>query len=468
VKNIKNSLAPINKLPPESLALIAAFFEPGRQLVDATAVCQHWRATFLSFPRLWSTTSSSNDIQFEAYLERSKSALLKVGLRNLWPCRLKSLVPHTSRLAALAVQMSNSSDFGEIAWYLPNPIPTLHKFTIMSSSDTLEIPPGIGNDHLMYVKELRLEDISSFRGPRAFPHVTELTWHVDSPRGGPIQLAGLLDTLEQLPLLKQVHLVFQAVQHVETDPALRVVTLPHVQRMSLCRSKDWRVGIPRILDFLRLPKLTSLVVDAVPKLPRPLPTLPYTSFGERLPNLAELPEMEVYTCGEIDQVNFRSSSQAVLEYRAVARPLGETGYRHDRGHWGGLPLHTVRRLTAKLYRRAKGVGDAWLVRLVRDLISLENLELEGYCGGTLRRLRRLIMRGDIPPRVKTLTVRSGAYEIRQAMRLKDVVDGLGLEVIVTCTPGPEVSDIEGWSPDADGLSESWDLSDDGESYGGLQ
>ena len=31
-KNAKNSLAPINKLPPETLAQVAAFLEPGRQL----------------------------------------------------------------------------------------------------------------------------------------------------------------------------------------------------------------------------------------------------------------------------------------------------------------------------------------------------------------------------------------------------------------------------------------------------
>ena len=159
MNNIKNSLAPINNLPPETLALVATFLEPGRQLVNATAVCQHWRATLLSFPRLWNTICCSNRKQFEAYLKRSKSVPLKVQLGNLGPRRLKSLVPHTSRLAALAVQINHSSDFSEIVRHLPNPIPTLHKFTIMSSSDTLEIPPGIGKDYFMYVKELRLEDI---------------------------------------------------------------------------------------------------------------------------------------------------------------------------------------------------------------------------------------------------------------------------------------------------------------------
>jgi hypothetical protein len=452
-KNAKNSLSPINKLPPETLALVAVFFESGRQLINATAVCQHWRATLLSFPRLWNTIRCPSQMQFEAYLERSKSVLLEVRLAYF--SLFKSLVPHTSRLAALAIRVDYSSDFSQVAQYLPNPIPTLHKFSITSfASDIFNLPSGISNDHFLHVKELELEGISSFRAPHAFPHVTELTWHV-GPRGGdPVQLSGLLDTLEQLLVLEQVDLVFQASQHSTIDPSPDVVTLPHVQRMSLCRSEGWKVGIPPILGFLRLPKLTSLVVDAVPKLPH---TFPVTPFGERLPNLAELPEMEVCMRGEVCRIGFRSPSQAVLEYRAIARPLGETTYRRDRRRWCGLPLHSVRRLTATLDKEAKGVEDVWLIRLLRDLSSLEHLELEGCCGGTLRRLRQLMMGKDIRLGMQTLTVRSGAYEIRQAMRLKDVADGLGLGFDVICIP--DQSPTNG----PDGLSEGQDPDDEGES-----
>jgi hypothetical protein len=72
-----------------------------------------------------------------------------------------------------------------------------------------------------------------------------------------------------------------------------------------------------------------------------------------------------------------------------------------------------------------------------------------------------MMQGDILPEIKTLTVRSGAYEIRQALRLKDVADGLGLEIIVTCVHDPEVPYADRWPPDADGMSEDW--SEEGES-----
>ena len=80
----------------------------------------------------------------------------------------------------------------------------------------------------------------------------------------------------------------------------------------------------------------------------------------------------------------------------------------------------------------EGVEDEWLVSLLRDLDSLEHLELEGHCGHALRRLYQMMMQGDPLPDIKTLTVRSGAYGRRRALRLKDVAGELGRGIIVTC------------------------------------
>jgi hypothetical protein len=318
----------------------------------------------------------------------------------------------------------------------------------------------------MHVKELELEDIPSFRAPRAFPHVTKLTWHVGPEYGAPVELPGLLDTLEQLPVLEEVDLIFRESRDTTTGTSLRAVTLPHVQRMSLHCSKDQEMGIPRILQFLKLPKLTSLLVYTEPKFSSPFPALPITSFGEYLPNLAELPEMEVYTNIGTGRVCFRSPSQAMLDYWVIAQSLGEATYHHHRRLWGGIPLHSVRRLTATVNVWAEGVDEVWLVRLLRELGSLEHLELKGYCGFALRRLRRLMLRRDILIGIKTLTVCSGTYDIRQAMRLKDVVDDLGLEIVVTCTTAPDMLDTGEWPSDGD--SEDWDLGADDEDGDGEQ
>lgn len=99
----------------------------------------------------------------------------------------------------------------------------------------------------------------------------------------------------------------------------------------------------------------------------------------------------------------------------------------------------------------------WLVRLLRVLGPLEHLGLEGYSGGALRRLRRLMVGRAVLLGSKILTVHSGAYEIRQAIRMEDVAGGLGLGINVTCIPDQSLGN------GLDGLGEGRDLDDEDES-----
>jgi hypothetical protein len=114
-RNIKNRLAPINQLPPETLALTATFLVKQRDLINATTVCQQWRTTLLSFPRLWHKAGGSAS-ELEAYLERSGSVPIKVNLSS--PHLFASITSHTSRLVALTMCVDDSSDFDRIATHL--------------------------------------------------------------------------------------------------------------------------------------------------------------------------------------------------------------------------------------------------------------------------------------------------------------------------------------------------------------
>ena len=449
-KNIKNSFATINKLPPETLAQIAGFLKPGLQLIQATAVCQHWRTTLLLFPHLWNRVRSSHPTLFEMYLERSKSVPLQVQLYDLYDDLFDSLVPHTPRLTSLAVRMGDSSDFRMIVRYLPTPIPTLHEFSVTAGGfrKALEIPSGIRSDYFSHVKKLCLMQIQSFRAPHAFPNVTELVWSVESSGGIPI--AGLLDTMEQLPKLERVDITFSAPSyHYETEPTPNVVTLPHLRRMAL---RHWNDGIPDILEFLMLPSLTSLDVDLVQTSTIFFPILPVNFFDEKLQNFSELTEIEIHVYEQPRRIILRSP-RAVLQCHAVGRVLGEKTYRYDRQLLGGLPLRSVQKLIVALDEWTCAGEVAWMVCLIRELESLEDLEIWGQCGGLLRYLRRLMMRGSPLPRIKTLTVHSGGTGRRQALRLKDVMDGLGLGTTVICIPDPGVPDDD--NLDEDGLSEGW-------------
>ena len=445
---------PINKIPPETLALIATFFESGRPLINATGVCQHWRATLLSSPRPWGRIIRPTRMMFETCLERSKSAPLEVELRSTSLDLLELLIHHVSRLSSLTLVKGDPSDFEQLARHLGNPIPTLIEFSIYAvpREDKLTIPSSTRHHHFLHVKRLRLEQVSSLRAPSVFPHVTELVWIVKSYRSMPP--SSLLDTVVELPALERAEIVFSGTyEGPPIAPPTRLIALPRMRRMALrCSNGE----IPNILELLELPNLTSLVVDRVPYTERDSPILP-VFFSETLPNFTQLPEMVVRICYRYGNVSFRSPSQARLEYHSEPRALGNALYRDDRQQWGSLPLDSVRKLVVDLDVRTHDLENVWVVSLVRDLRSLEHLEFRGCCGYMLRYLRRMIMGGVTFPSIKTLTVCSGfKYETRQVHRLKDVVDELGLGISITWVedrdlPGDERDDLEN-----DGESEVWE------------
>ena len=67
----------------------------------------------------------------------------------------------------------------------------------------------------------------------------------------------------------------------------------------------------------------------------------------------------------------------------------------------------------------------WLMGLLRDLKSLEDLEFWGECGHTLSRLSHYVAREGISLRIQTLTVRRREDERHQALRLKRLFDAGG-------------------------------------------
>lgn len=436
-RHVKNSCAPINNIPPETLALVGTFLAKERDLINATAVCRHWRTILLSFPRLWCNPGGSLS-ELEAYLERSKSIPIEVNLSH--PQLVASIIPHTSRLVALAVDVDDLPGFDEVLEHLRDPIPTLRSLEVLTRNpylDTLELPSGLHHGLFMHLKKFSLSGISSFRGSQAFPHITELSvcTNLDS-----LQPEDLLRALGRLPGLEKVHVLFQSVRCHEIHQA-DVVTLPCVREMCLTTSDvpapPWPVEpkvVPPILLYLKLPKVTSLTVQLPPTLLPVRFILPITSFTEHLPNYIDLPELRVETTASSAKLTFRSSSQAV--FTCHTRALHE--FQQEYQLWGGLPLSSVRRVAAVLEDPILGDEDKWLADLLRELGSLELLELGGDCGWVLRRFRRRIARGAMWVRIGTLIVRGGEYVRDQALKLENVKDELGLgDMTMTYVPDPE-------------------------------
>ena len=336
-----------------------------------------------------------------------------------------------------------------IAVHLRDPIPTLRSLEIRTkhhSVHTLELPSGLREGLFQHLESLTSDVM--FRGPQTFPHITELFLHTRGP------FYDVLDTLEQLPGLMKVSLVFHASWYTQTQSP-RIVTLPCVQEIHLrSLTVDGRppVILP-ILRFLTLPKATSITIQLRLSLDS---ILPIVSFGERLPNYIELPELRIDTTMSSGEAVFRSSSQAVFTYKTES--LHE--YERERRFWGNLPVSSVRRVAAVLVDPGLGDEDMWLVDMLGDPDFLDLLELGGDCGRVLQRLRHRLVRGikrvcDI----ETLIVRGGEYAKSQALKLESAKDDLGLKnMTVTYILDPEVYEGLAQDPDAETSTddECWD------------
>ena len=111
------------------------------------------------------------------------------------------------------------------------------------------------------------------------------------------------------------------------------------------------MGIPPILPFLELPKVTSSTLESL------FPLEPVISFGEQLPHYAEPPELRIYTAMCSGKVVFQSASQAVFIYHT------------------GMLWYYEREVTAVLVDLVIGEEGAWLVHILDKLDFLEFLEL---------------------------------------------------------------------------------------------
>ena len=266
------------------------------------------------FPDWWNAGGSSSEIQL--YIDRSKSTPIDVRLSS--PELVELVVPHSARLVGLTLRLDDSHSLSQVVKHLDYPIPTLHTLRIITDGPrlhTLEFFSVLQNPFFLHSKKLEIKGISAFLGRQTFPHVAGVTIHTSPYNSRPMDT--LMSTLERLPALERVHIMFDV--GLCTDPIPRLVTLPHVQEMSLSASS--RVGIsvrtPHILDFIRLPNLRSLSLRAMPRLVTYRRIFLVIPFSKHLPKLAELPELGVGLGMSSGEATFQSPSQATLKYDTV-------------------------------------------------------------------------------------------------------------------------------------------------------
>ena len=282
------------------------------------------------------------------------------------------------------------------------------------------------NPFFLHAKTLEIRGASFFRGSVTFPHVTELILHMDC-RG---DMGSFLKIFGQLPLLEKLHIT--VLDHLFSDGEISpVFTLPHVQTMSLSIQNDHTaVYCPRILARLILPNLILLRIKVSHRVIGSSFLFPEASFSDHLPNLAELPELQVNMGNSSGEATFRSASGATLEY--LARPFHNHWHVEEGKIWENLPLHTVRRLIVNMESwTVKEHIYKWFVGLLVALERLEHLELGGRCGNAIRWLCHKLRGEPTSIHIQTLTIHCEEDVVRlRALELKRLAGAAGVAVTI--------------------------------------
>ena len=256
VRSMKNTFAPISRVPQEILSLIPDYCNPDGELVALTHVCRGWREQFISRSSLWTTLQCTNVEQTHVYLERSGASPLDIWLYEKEHPRFLNdafllTIPHLDRLKSLAL-CGSSNDAFQLTEYFSSPAPLLEDLELhFTCTETPVIWDAIFGGNLSSLRELRLSGV-----------ITSLTWtnlsnlttfalrQVPSDK---ISVTQLLNFFEHAPLLRKIQL-WGAFPNSSNAPPGRIVPLPHLKFLTIVAQPAHTI----LLDHLSIPAGASL------------------------------------------------------------------------------------------------------------------------------------------------------------------------------------------------------------------
>ena len=278
LKSRRNALAPISRLPPETLAAIFSVLPPDawvtkaedRASICVTHVCRRWRETALNHSRLW-TRIDFNMLTPAAVAEilaRSKVAPLFleanvtfVAQHTTFERHLEDHISHTRRLSLWGLLRSAIKRLVSSAPLLES-VSLSHGSDFFESSAKVAIPVNLFNCTAPKLTSLELESCDiSWKLP-ILKRLRTLKIYEPSTEARP-KLDDWLDALNEMPQLET--LVLQsatplasgtALLKSETSPS---VTLPSLTRFHISASaKDCTLALAHLV----LPSLSWLCVEA--------------------------------------------------------------------------------------------------------------------------------------------------------------------------------------------------------------
>ncbi|KAF9780829.1 hypothetical protein BJ322DRAFT_284954 [Thelephora terrestris] len=317
VRSLKNSLAPINKIPPEVLSLLPDYCGKGdddRDLIKLTHVCRGWRELFTTRSSLWTQLDFRNVEKTRAYIQRSKYSPLELSLKNCdgasYTDEATSLmVPHIHRLKSLTVFAKILPEVFEHCFCAA---PLLEELDIcVAGSRDPVLDSALFNGDLSTLRVLSLYGVTTHLPWRTLANLRALTLGSWGPKHGVTQL---LDIFESSPLLQTVSLE-DSVPELSDAPPERIVSLPHLKSLTLTADPPHSI----LLNHLCVPVGASLTSWSIFS-GEESPLLDY--LPDRSPNFKNL------SCITSVNLSFRSTQKFV-------RLCGPSGNLHLLAHWEG-------------------------------------------------------------------------------------------------------------------------------------
>ena len=314
VRSLKNSKAPINRIPPEVLSLIPDYSDeddPDELPITLTHVCRSWREIFTSRPSLWTTLDMTNISKTRTFIQRSRSSPLDIYVSNLGhetylDDALSLAIPHIPRFRSFIFHSDAIPD-------------TLRNFSCHTSLlEELEIHIYSPYTHTLDIPLLN-SGLPSLRRPSPLADTTRLpqkntsnlrVFSFSCARGG-VTVTQILNFLESSPLPHTIDIT-DSIPNSSDAPPERIVTLGHLKTLPITTDT-----VHCILKHFRIPVGASLTVTAHFRVEEfPLLYLRGTS-----------PNIENLSC--ITAINFLFGP-----YAKCAKLSGPSGSLCLRGWWG--------------------------------------------------------------------------------------------------------------------------------------
>jgi len=246
IREWRNSFVPINRAPSEVLSLIPTHLSDEKDLLSVSAVCRHWRRTFIHHAALWSrlNLTTKRSVHFvKMLLERAKGSALDVR----FPCVgctdiLALLSPHAQQFRTLDFTLDHWSSIRRFSEVVFGPLPLLRtlKINAMGTTNPPSLPLFSGAVNL---KNFFLySEGAPFLNHFTFPNLTTFEFSAVYEE---FPISQLLNFLEALPTLQTVRIRIKEEILLDVPPE-RVIILPNVEVFSVTQGEPGYRIVPHI------------------------------------------------------------------------------------------------------------------------------------------------------------------------------------------------------------------------------